>query len=129
MEILVGIFIVWLAFVVISGVVSWISDTIRYKQLARAHSADLASMVAQIESVRLSEIKDKMEEIKRHGRKSLGVLTAPDGAPLNICPRCGGTLRVGPQWRAATLSCANFRCAFTCSLPDKPDQFPLLRVT
>jgi len=96
-----------------TGIFSFFS----YRGLAKAYSNDLSGLIARVDALRLTDMKDQLPQMKAQGRRSLGVLQLPRGTPLNICPRCGSSLRAA---RGGTkISCTNQRCFFVHDLPLK----------
>ena len=128
MPIILGIVVLWFVIGTVVGVICWITDATKQRSMVNACSKNLLSFNAKVDALRISEMHDMLEQMKQMGSKNFGVLQSADGETLNICPKCGHSLRASPAWIDAALNCTNFRCHFTSELPPTAKNISTLRI-
>jgi hypothetical protein len=122
MELLLIIVGVLIGLATIAKIIFWFAELIENTKLESQFGAEVATLNSRLEAVRVPDMRKELNALQA---QSLGRLVGSDGKVLNVCPRCGGTMRI---LGGIYLSCINPRCSWEESVEVNDDTVETLTV-
>jgi len=101
---LLVIFVLWLTVNLIKGLAQWFTENMRYHRILRESADKLADIDLKKYEIQLAEFEKFYESDKR---KKI-VLKDKMGEAINICPKCGGYMKIVQGRRGTFLGCSSY---------------------
>jgi len=101
---LLVIFVLWLIVNLIKVTVQWFAENRKYHIILRESSEKLADVDLETYERLLSEL----EKFYKSDKRKMVVLKDKMGVSINICPKCGGYMKIVRGRRGPFLGCSNY---------------------
>jgi hypothetical protein len=117
----------------IGAIIDAVSERRRKKredQLANEYGPKLIELEKRLDSVGIASVKRQLHSVQHQLESQLTVLEDENGKIINICPKCGDTLKIKmTNYYGKILGCPNYpKCRHMIKWSDcKPEMFYTLR--
>lgn len=101
---LLAIFVLWLIVNLIKGTVQWFAENRKYHRILRESAEKLADIDLDNYEILLADF----EKFYKSDKRKKIVLKDKMGEAINVCPKCGGYMRIVRGRRGPFLGCSNY---------------------
>lgn len=128
MEILI-IFGALIGLAILANIFFWFAELIRNMKLGSQFGQDIGILSARLDAVCVEEMTREFDVLRTRTRESIGRLTGPEGRVLNVCPRCGSSMRCRRVGRGVFASCTTQGCLGSMSISTDAANLDTLTLT